>query len=252
MKTVIVLSLGAMLLIGCKNNRGKNLATDKVEEVALNNVAADKNDEWTVLFDGSSFENFKEYLKDGVSENWKIEDNAMVFYPPKERKKGEAFNLVTKGNYTDFMLSLEWKISEAGNSGIFWGVKEDTSLPEAYQTGPEIQVLDNDKHPDGKAGLTHQAGALYDMVAPTKDVTKPVGEWNICVITINHKRNQGTVELNGEEIVNFPVNNPKWQAMVADSKFATWEHFGKYTTGKIGLQDHGDVVAYKNIKIKKI
>lgn len=251
MKTLLVLSLSIITLIGCKNKTTKNTATDKTE-IAQNIVDTTKNDEWTILFDGSSFENFKEYLKDGVSEHWKIEDNAMVFYPPKDRKKGEAFNLVTKVDYTDFILSLEWKISEAGNSGIFWGVKEDNNLPEAYQTGPEIQVLDNDKHPDGKAGLTHQAGALYDMIEPTKDVTKPVGEWNICVITINHKTNQGTVELNGEEIVSFPVNNPEWQAMVADSKFATWEHFGKYTTGKIGLQDHGDIVAFRNIKIKEL
>jgi len=113
-------------------------------------------------------------------------------------------------------------------------------------------VLDNDKHPDGKNGTTHQAGALYDMVAPSKDVTKPIGEWNHCVITINHKTNTGVVVLNDIEIVNFPVNDPEWSKMVSQSKFNGWEHFGKYTTGKIGLQDHGDVVAYKDIKIKEL
>ncbi len=177
----------------------------------------------------------------------------MVFYPPRESDKAESFNLVTKKEYTDFILSLEWKISDTGNSGIFWGVKEDPSLPEAYQSGPEIQVLDNLKHPDAKVeGKTHQAGALYDMVAPSNDVTKPVGEWNICVLTINHKINEGSVVLNGEKIVDFPVNGDGWNSMVADSKFAEWKHFGKYTTGKIGLQDHGDMVSYRDIKIKEL
>lgn len=252
MKRIIVLALGITTFISCKNNTDKTSELDNLKATTTNPTEVSKSADWRVLFDGSSFDNFKEYLKDEVSENWKIEDNAMVFYPPKDRKKGEAFNLVTKDTYTNFVLSLEWKIAEGGNSGIFWGIKENTSLSEAYQTGPEIQVLDNERHPDAKAGTTHQAGALYDMVAPSKDVTKPVGEWNTCVLTINHKKNQGSVVLNGEEILSFPVNDPEWSAMVAKSKFADWNYFGKYPTGKIGLQDHGDGVAFKNIKIKEL
>ena len=125
-------------------------------------------------------------------------------------------------------------------------------MGQPYQTGPEIQVLDNDKHPDGKNGTSHQAAALYDMVSPAKDVTKPIGEWNTCVITINHKTNAGSVSLNGEPMVEFPVNDPEWSAMVSDSKFADWEHFAKYTTGRIGLQDHSDMVAFRNIRIKEV
>jgi hypothetical protein len=85
-----------------------------------------------------------------------------------------------------------------------------------------------------------------------KDMTKPVGAWNTMVITINHKTNEGSVELNGETVVEFPVNDPEWGEMVANSKFADWEYFAKYPTGKIALQDHGDGVAYKNIKIKEL
>jgi hypothetical protein len=90
------------------------------------------------------------------------------------------------------------------------------------------------------------------MVAPSSDVTKPVGEWNSCVITIDHNKQMGHVVLNGEEIVNFPVANEAWAEMVSKSKFADWKGFGKFTTGKIGLQDHGDIVAYRNIKIKEL
>lgn len=238
------------MLSSCKEKTNNHVGVKS--ETKKEELPDKENDEWEVLFNGTSFDNFQEYLKDSVSDNWKIEDNAMVFYPPKNREEGASYNLVTKKEYTDFVLSLDWKISEGGNSGVFWGVKEDENLPEAYQTGPEIQVLDNDKHPDAKAGTTHQAGSLYDMIPPSKDATKPVGEWNTCILTINHKTNEGIVVLNDEKIVVFSVNNPEWSTMVSNSKFADWADFGKFTTGKIGLQDHGDVVSFRNIKIKEL
>jgi hypothetical protein len=249
MKYLLLITTLVFALSSCKE---KTKPAAMAEQTAEQEDKKETSADWTILFDGSSFDSWHYYGKGEVIEPWKLEDGAMVFYPPKERQKGEAFNIVTKKEYTDFVLSLEWRIAEAGNSGIFWGVHEDPSLNEAYQSGPEIQVLDNDKHPDGKNGTTHQAGALYDMVAPSKDVTKPIGEWNHCVITINHKTNTGVVVLNDVEIVNFPVNDPEWSKMVSQSKFNGWEHFGKYTTGKIGLQDHGDVVAYRDIKIKEL
>ena len=209
-------------------------------------------DDWEVLFDGSSFDAWKGYMSDEVSDAWKLENGAMVFYPPEDKSKGEQHNIVTKKEYNSFILSLEWKISKGGNSGIFWGVKEDPKYREPYETGPEIQVLDNKAHPDAGRGKSHQAGALYDMVSPSKDVTKEVGEWNKCVITVNYKTNQGSVELNGAEIVVFKPDGESWNQMVANSKFADWGGFGKYQTGKIGLQDHGDIVAYRNIKIKEL
>ncbi|TMM58726.1 DUF1080 domain-containing protein [Maribacter algarum] len=249
MKKLLFTALLTSLVIGCKEK------AKGVEEKASNAMAKTEmevpQNEWKVLFNGKTFDGWHEYRKEGVSEQWKIEDGAMVFYPPKERN-GESYNLVSDNEYTDFVLSIEWRIAEAGNSGIFWGVKELPELGQPYETGPEIQVLDNDKHPDGKNGTSHQAGALYDMVSPSEDVTKAIGEWNLCEITINHKTNMGIVVLNEVEVVNFPVNNPEWGEMVSKSKFADWEHFAKYTTGKIGVQDHGDVVAYRNIKIKEL
>lgn len=249
MKNLVLIVIMAVIVMSCKD-KTKTPVEDKTGEVMAEvNSEMEKQEEWTILFDGTSFDAWKEYNADNISEYWKLEDGAMVLYPPE---KNGAHNLVTKKEYTDFVLSLEWKISEGGNSGIFWGVHEDSNLNEAYQTGPEIQVLDNQKHPDAKNGTTHQAGALYDMLAPSKDVTKPVGEWNTCVITINHKTNVGRVVLNEEKVVEFPVNNPEWSAMIATSKFADWDDFGKYTTGKIGLQDHSDMVSYRNIKIKEL
>tara|TARA_R110000851_G_scaffold83806_2_gene182923 strand:+ start:2250 stop:3026 length:777 start_codon:yes stop_codon:yes gene_type:complete len=257
MKKLIFSAFIAVMVMGCKDKTDKkNMDVDSdplanSEKVTPPPTALIEG-EWKVLFDGSNFDAWKRYLEDGVGDAWKIEDGAMVYYPPKERKKGEKYNLVTKEDFTNFVLSIDWKISEGGNSGIFWGVKEVESLPEAYHSGPEIQVLDNEKHPDAKNGPVRQAGALYDMVGPSEDVTKPVGEWNTCVITVDHKSNKGNVVLNGTEIASFPVHGEEWEEMISKSKFKGSEHFGKYMTGKIGLQDHGDIVSYRNIKIKTL
>lgn len=120
-------------------------------------------------------------------------------------------------------------------------------------TGPEIQVLDNAHHPDAKANPKfHQAGALYDMVQPMHDVCYPAGEWNMFEIQIDHKKNQGSVVLNGTKTINFPLYGQLWDNMVANSKFKSWEYFSKYATGHIGLQDHGDKVWFRNIKLKEL
>lgn len=247
MKKILLISLITLTIFSCKDKE-KEMEADNSMELKKENVTENMQ-EWTVLFDGSSFDQWRGYLQEGMHPEWSIEDGAMAFTPgPKGGK-----NIITKEKYTNFILSLEWKISEGGNSGIFWGVHEDPKFPEAYQTGPEIQVLDNINHPDAKvAGGTHTAGSLYDMIAPPSDVTNPVGEWNVCVIEVNHKTNVGKVSLNGTQLFTFPVHGTEWDAMVAKSKFADWEGFGAYQTGHIGLQDHSDKVWYRNIKIKKL
>jgi len=242
MKKLTIILLALIVITACKNKQKKSVATD----VKKANVVQ-KDTAWNVLFDGKNFDNWHGYNADSMYSEWTIKDSAMVFTPGKYGGK----NIITKKEYTDFVLSLEWKISEAGNSGIFWGVFEDSKYKEAYQTGPEIQVLDNKRHADGKTDV-HRAGALYDMVAPKHDVVKPAGEWNKCVIKIDYKNNIGVVTINGTEIESFSVKGPKWDAMVAHSKFATWDGFGKHHTGHIGLQDHGNKVWYRNIKIKRL
>ncbi|UJH68867.1 DUF1080 domain-containing protein [Allomuricauda sp. SCSIO 65647] len=247
--TRYALILLILFSLSCKQ---KEKEEPKTEEEMTEMAQNTSQEQWQILFDGTSFDRWHLYGGGEIGEQWKLEDGAMVFYPPKERPEGASYNIVTDDEYTNFVLSLEWKVSEGGNSGIFWGVHEDEKFGQPYQTGPEIQVLDDERHPDAKNGTTHQAGALYDMVAPSKNVVKPAGEWNKVVLTINHNTNQGSVVMNGETIVEFPVHGEEWDKMVANSKFADWEGFGSYKTGKIGLQDHHDVVAYRNIKIKQL
>lgn len=244
----LALLVALIVAFSCKEKAKENTT----EEVAEENTEAVEEPTWTVLFDGSSFDGWHLYNGGEIGEPWKLEDGAMVYYPPKERQKGKVYDIVTDKDYTNFVLSLEWKISEGGNSGIFYGVFEDEKYRAPYATGPEIQVLDDERHPDAKNGTTHQAGALYDMIAPSEKAVKPAGEWNTVELTINHKTNEGSVVLNGKKIVEFPVHGPEWDEMVSNSKFNGWEGFGAYKSGKIGLQDHGDVVAYRNIKIKEL
>ena len=208
--------------------------------------------QWEVLFDGVSFNGWHQFNNAEMSSAWIIEEGAMVFDPAK-KEKGSNHDIVTDREFTNFELSLEWKIAEIGNSGIFWGVKEGENFNKPYETGPEIQVLDNERHPDSFNNPNyHQAGALYDMVQPSQNVCKPAGEWNHTIVSIDYNANRGSVKLNDVEIVTFPLSGPDWDALVANSKFADWENFAKYKTGKIGLQDHGDRVSYRNIKIREL
>jgi hypothetical protein len=205
-------------------------------------TAAEKSAGWKLLFDGKDFTGWRIYRGAEVAAPWSIDNGAITV-------SGPGKDIITTDEYGDFELSVDWKISPAGNSGIIYMVKEDPAAPETYNTGPEMQVLDNERHADGKLP-SHRAGALYDLVAPTKAAAKPVGEWNTARIKVSH----GRIEhwLNGVKVVESPYGDDKWRAMVAGSKFKSMPLFGKASAGHIALQDHGDQVWYRNIKIRKL
>ena len=243
MKKVIILICVLVSFASCKKEK-----EDKkmVEETTTSELT---KSEWITLFDGSSLDSWRGYNSDSIYKEWTIEDEALTFTPSDKGGK----NIISKQKFTNFILSLEWKISEGGNSGIFWSVFEDKKFPEAYQTGPEIQVLDNALHPDAKVSNgTHMAGSLYDMIACPDEHINPAGEWNLCVLEINHETNLGKVSMNGTEVMTFPIHGEKWDEMTKNSKFNGWEGFGNYKTGHIGLQDHSDKVSFRNIKIKEL
>ena len=235
-------------LFACNQTEKKSKEKVETQNTVLSKETTNKEG-WTILFDGSSLDNWRGYLSENIYPEWTIQDDVMVFTPGEVGGK----NIITKEKYTNFILSLEWKISEAGNSGIFWGVHEDEKFPEAYMTGPEIQVLDNEKHPDSFVGNgIHKAGSLYDLIGyPAEDIY-PAGQWNLCVLEVNQTANLARVTMNEKTTISFPLHGVEWDKMVDNSKFKDWEGFGKYRTGHIGLQDHSDQVSYKNIKIKKL
>lgn len=242
MKKLMLFGCLAVLTFSCKTTK------NATKTVAQNT----QQSEWESLFDGSSLDHWKMFKADNIDPSWSIKDGVMVFTPPAKREKGVNYNIVTKKEYTSFVLSVDWKISEGGNSGIFWGISEDPKFGQPYASAAEIQVLDNEKHPDGKNGPTRQAGALYDLIGPPKDVTKPIGEWNTCVISINHNTNKGSATLNGTIVAEFPLSGPEWDAMIEKSKFKGWDGFAEYKTGRIGFQDHGNIVSFRNVKIKEL
>ena len=162
---------------------------------------------------------------------------------------GDGGDLVTNDEYENFELQLEWKISNCGNSGIMFNVVEDDIYCCPYLTGPEMQILDNTCHPDTKF-KTHRAGDLYDMIETKYLTVRPAGEWN----KVRLISNKGNVQfwLNGYEVVSFKMHDDNWKEMIAKSKFRDWEDFGMAKKGKIVLQDHGDKVWFRNLKIRKL
>lgn len=235
-------------LFACNQTEKKSQEKGETQNTVSSKEMINKEG-WTILFDGSSLDNWRGYLSEDIYPEWTIQDDVMVFTPGEVGGK----NIITKEKYTNFILSLEWKISEAGNSGIFWGVHEDEKFSEAYMTGPEIQVLDNEKHPDSFVGNgIHKAGSLYDLIGYPAEYIYPAGQWNQCVLEVNQTANIAHVTMNEKTTISFPLHGVEWDKMVDNSKFKDWEGFGKYRTGHIGLQDHSDQVSYRNIKIKKL
>jgi hypothetical protein len=158
--------------------------------------------------------------------------------------------MVSNDSYENFDLKLEWKISPKGNSGIIFLVNEDTTkYKETWNTGLEMQVLDNNGHPDGKI-KKHRAGDLYDLISSSSEPVKPVGEWNQAEIKVDHGKLD--LFLNGTNVVSTTLWDDNWNKLVAGSKFKSMPGFAKSHSGKIALQDHGNEVWYRNIEIKKL
>lgn len=213
------------------------------------------DDGWKVLFDGTSTAGWRGYDTTAFpSKGWNIEDGALHCIGSGAGEAGGAGggDIIYDKKFSNFELSLEWKISEGGNSGIFFLAQEipDTAI---YKSAPEMQILDNEKHPDAQLGVNgnRKAGSLYDLLPANPQNTKPVGEWNQVGILCY----QGTVvfKQNGANVVEFHLWTDDWKKMVANSKFKNWPMFvNPAKEGYIGLQDHGNDVWFRNIKIKEM
>lgn len=205
-------------------------------------TAAEKADGWKLLFDGKSFAGWRGYKTQEVPKNWHIVDGVIV-----RQGEGEGGDLMTAEQYADFEFRFDWKISENGNSGVIYRIGETEQYP--WQTGAEYQILHNQGHSDGKLPIT-SAGSDFAVKEPIKDVTKPLGEWNEGRIVA--KGNHIEHWLNGVKVVEYEVGSPDWLARVDASKFAKLANYGRLKSGYIALQDHGNVVSYRNLKIKRL
>lgn len=196
---------------------------------------------WKLLFDGKSLDGWRGYKAQTAPAGWKAVDGVLT-------RVDKAGDIITVDQYQDFELSLEWRIPKGGNSGVFFHVTEEGG-DQAYFTGPEMQILDNAGHKDGQTPNL-SAGSNYALHAPSRDVTRPLGEWNAARLILRGAHVEQW--LNGVKVVEYELWTPDWEAKVKASKFGKMPWYGRAKTGHIALQDHGDAVAFRNIKIRTL
>jgi len=257
-KKFFLLIFGIFLLIGCSNNKEKS--TEKKSSAPLENTLSKVEiaDGWELLFDGKTFNGWRGIGKSAVPDgHWEIEDNCI-----KKIKSGDVptladgqpakgGDLMTDKTFANFELSFDWKISEAGNSGVKYNVIEEVSVNNGSTSalGYEYQVLDDEKHNDN-ANPTHRTASLYDMIEAVGGSAKPIGEFNTGKIIFNN--NHGEHWLNGVKVVEYDIDSAEFQELFKKSKYHNHTDFTEHKIAHIILQDHGNDCWYKNIKIRKL
>lgn len=193
-----------------------------------------------LLFDGSTTLGWRGFRRATMPDGWRVVDGALV-------RVGAGGDIITVDQFENFELRLEWKVEPGGNSGIFFRVVE--SSERTYHSGPEMQVLDDSRHADGRSRLT-SAGSNYGLHAVPTGVSRPAGQWNEVRLVVNGARVEHW--LNGVLVVSYELWTDEWRRLVQNSKFAQWPEYGMARRGHIALQDHGDRVYFRSIRIREL
>ena len=265
---ILILVLLLVFLVSCGSQQETEPA-DQIQAETQTEITADMNiltDEekaegWILLFDGKSFEGWRGLGREGIPEgHWAIEDGTLKKVPSENvplQEDGQPLvggDLMTVQTFDNFELSLEWKITSAGNSGIKYNVSEamSTSAPPTHAAlGFEYQVLDDELHPDAQNGPNRTAGALYDLIAPgPMKRLQPVGEFNQARVVF--QGNHGEHWLNGEKVIDYDLDTTDFRTRLEASKYQPIAGFAERRKGHIVLQDHGDDVWFKNLKIREL
>ncbi len=249
-KTFLTFSLVIMTVVffSCTNKK-------QAEDTTDTNDTEMTNDEWITLFDGETFDGWRGYGRQDMPTAWTIEDGAIKINGSGRGEAGakDGGDIIFDQKFKNFELTFEWKVAKGANSGVFYLAQEIEGEP-IWKSSPEYQILDNANHPDAKLGKdgNRQSASLYDLIPATPQNSNPFEEWNTGGVLVY----QGTVvhSQNGENVVEYHLWTPDWEEMVEGSKFKGWENFinagGDNQEGYIGLQDHGDDVWFRNIKVK--
>jgi hypothetical protein len=216
-------------------------ATDTSAAAANTLTAQEKKDGFVLLFNGKDTDGWRIYKQKDVK-GWEVIDGVLT------RTTGGAGDLITRDQYANYELVLDWRIGQQGNSGIIYRCDESGKTP--WQSGPEYQLCDNAIEPDPSPTGLHSVGSCYDLYPPTTDATKPVGEWNTTRILIdgNHVEHW----LNGKKVVSYEFNSDDFNARVAKSKFKVYPQWGQHPKGHLALQDHGHKIEFRNMKLRPI
>ncbi len=244
------LSLALLLVLpiaACRNAPGESPSAVAAPPAAAP-AAAPAAKGWITLFDGGDISrSFRGFKSDTVPSSWVVKDGCLVHLKSAGDGHMVGGDLVTRGSWCNFELELEWKVTPGGNSGIFYRAGEDTG--SIWENAPEMQILDDAAHNDGKNRLT-SAGADYALYPAPIGAVKPVGQWNQVRIVADGDHVQ--YFLNGVKTCDFVRNSADWKARVAASKFSKMPKYGTNACGHIGLQDHGDEVWFRNIRLKPL
>lgn len=208
---------------------------------------------WRLLFDGKTWSGWRGFRREKMpDEGWTIEDGAIKHIAGNGEQSKQGGDIITVGKYDNFELQLEWRISPGGNSGIKYLIDEDMVKSGYSGLGFEMQVLDDNGHPDAKMGKegNRTASALYDLIAPQNKVLHQVGEWNQVRLIVNG--NHVEHWLNGAKVVEYELGSSELKALIAESKYKTIPGFGEVRKGHILLQDHGHEVWFRNIKLREL
>jgi len=255
MKKIITrFSILAIIIAGYNVNAQETEKKEmKKEKQPQNTLTQEEIDAgWYLLFDGENTDQWRGYQKKEFPKGWEVVDGTIHVLGSGRGEAGGGGDIITIKKYGNFEFSLEWKVSKGGNSGIFYLAQEIEGQP-IWKSSPEMQILDNEGHPDAVLGIkgNRQAGALYDLLPADPQTAKPAGEWNHVKIMVF----KGTVVhwMNGAMVTEYHLWTDDWKAMVAESKFKDYEWFmNPASEGHIGLQDHGDDVWFRNIKIREL
>lgn len=239
----------AVVFSSCTNTK------KEAEDTTDKNETEMTGDEWITLFDGSSFDGWRGYGRKDMPSAWTIEDGAIKINGSGRGEAGakDGGDIIFDKKFKNFELTFEWKVAKGANSGVFYLSQEVEGEP-IWKSSPEYQILDNANHPDAKLGKDNnrQSASLYDLIPAVPQNSNPFEEWNTGGVMVY----KGTVvhSQNGENVVEYHLWTEDWEAMIEGSKFKGWENFintgGDNQEGYIGLQDHGDDVWFRNIKIK--
>jgi len=237
----------AGLVAGCGSNGGagdtREIGMEQAAAVqaAPNTLTARELTEgWRMLFDGATTAGWRSYRGTTPAEGWQVVDGALT-------RVAAGGDIVSVDTFDDFELRIDWNVSQGGNSGVFFRANETTDF--VWQNSPEVQVLDNAAHRDGLTPET-SAGSNYALHAPAQDASRPAGEWNEVRLIVRGPHVEHW--MNGVKIVEYELWSDDWKARVAASKFNETPAYGQAKSGHITLQDHGDRVAFRNIKIRSL
>ena len=201
---------------------------------------AEREAGWQLLFDGQSLDGWRGYNRPDLPGGWAAEEGLLTRFGP-------GGDIITQAQFGDFELSIDWRVEPGGNSGIFYRAQEGEEL--VYHSAPEMQVLDDERHRDGRDPIT-SAGSNYGLHAAPRGVVRPAGAWNEARILVRGAHVEHW--LNGTKVVEYELRSDEWAAVVGNSKFSAWPAYGQADRGHIGLQEHGDRVWYRNVKLREL